>query len=1010
MNFKKITFTALLTAFLVLPTTLLAYTQIQTTSTDGHTSGASYFGGKETGIQQQYSGMRFKANATGTVDTVSVLLQEENSTHYSRDMVMEIVNTEDRVVLGTSSPISSDILLGTATTSPIAVPFTFPTPVNLVQGTLYDIVLTTPVGVDCTVFACYDLYTFVACDAGDELDGDLDTYVWTYTPEKRYINFSTAHPSDDLYMHFACHSDGWFIISGATTTPPCVTDCNSNVLFLPGIEGSRLYEPLVCNYHQQGVCQTEQLWEPQGDALALRLGHDVNGSSTNPGIYTHDIIDNAYVPLQGNIYKSFIEDMNAMQEKGTIREWEAIPYDWRLSPDQILSSGKVIYDGAGISYLKATSSPFIIQELHRLATSSKTGKVTIIAHSNGGLVTKRLTEILGTTTASQLIDKIIFVAVPQVGTPKAIGSILHGFDQGIGSFFIGGDKITETTARIIAKNMPIAYNLLPSANYFTYVDDSVVTFTDEPLVAPLRARYGDIIHSAERLHSFVTDTLREASSTDANLKYPSVGNESLLTNAEELHTDIDHWTPPSDVQLYEIAGWGKDTPGTIEYYQGKETFCTVPGDLYTCTDVPAVFYGVKTVLDGDGTVVVPSALWTATSTGVMKYWVNLKKYGESGLFSSTINRKHADILEVDPLRKFLQDIIKNKSLEDLSSYTYISTSTPINIATSTQLHFTLHSPLSLDLYDNLGNHTGISTTTGMLEENIPASDYETFGELKYITVPVSVSPKLILNGYASGSFTLDVKEMQGEIITASTTFSGIPSATTTRVTMDFTDGTIANAGALKVDEDGNGTTDFALTPKAGEVITLPAVPIDITPPEVQITFSTSTNAISIIGIDESGTTTISSTTTYPILKKNQKQYNGIATTTVTIKDQAGNTTQLQYTELLPSPAKRDTINLTTISYNGAVQNLGTTTLKYKWANNKTTGAYTMFASTFSTSTVVIESHYRPKKNVTLIMNTPIDIDDSDVDDDADVRLVKTKLSGFVVPIVTTSHGKITVNY
>jgi len=70
----------------------------------------------------------------------------------------------------------------------------------------------------------------------------------------------------------------------------------------------------------------------------------------------------------------------------------------------------------------------------------------------------------------------------------------------------------------------------------------------------------------------------------------------------------------------------------------------------------------------------------------------------------------------------------------------------------------------------------------------------------------------------------------------------------------------------------------------------------------------------------------------------------------------------------------------------------------------------MFASTFSTSTVVIESHYRPKKNVTLIMNTPIDIDDSDVDDDADVRLVKTKLSGFVVPILTTSHGKITVNY
>ena len=191
---------------------------------------------------------------------------------------------------------------------------------------------------------------------------------------------------------------------------------------------------------------------------------------------------------------------------------------------------------------------------------------------------------------------------------------------------------------------------------------------------------------------------------------------------------------------------------------------------------------------------------------------------------------------------------------------------------------------------------------------------------------------------------------------------------------------------------------------------LPPTSTDQTPPEAVITFSTSTNSISIAGTDDSGTTTLSSTTTYPTLKKNQKQYNGIATTTVTIKDVAGNTTILQYTELLPSPAKRDTINLTTISYNGTVQNLGTTTLKYKWANNKTTGAYTMFASTFSTSTVVIESHYRPKKNQTLIMSTPIDLDDGDTDDTVDTRPIKTKLSGFVVPLIQTQAGKILVKY
>ncbi len=87
-----------------------------------------------------------------------------------------------------------------------------------------------------------------------------------------------------------------------------------------------------------------------------------------------------------------------------------------------------------------------------------------------------------------------------------------------------------------------------------------------------------------------------------------------------------------------------------------------------------------------------------------------------------------------------------------------------------------------------------------------------------------------------------------------------------------------------------------------------------------------------------------------------------------------------------------------------------TTLKYKWANNKTTGAYTMFASTFSTSTVVIESHFRPKKNVTLIMNTPVDLDDGDTDDTVDTRPIKTKLQGFVIPSFITKRGAITVGY
>ena len=63
------------------------------------------------------------------------------------------------------------------------------------------------------------------------------------------------------------------------------------------------------------------------------------------------------------------------------------------------------------------------------------------------------------------------------------------------------------------------------------------------LLAPFRARYGDLIHSQDRLHTFIADPWRLASSTTEGLNYPSVGNEPLLTAAETLHTALDAWNP-----------------------------------------------------------------------------------------------------------------------------------------------------------------------------------------------------------------------------------------------------------------------------------------------------------------------------------------------------------------------------------------------------------------------------------------------------------------------------------
>jgi hypothetical protein len=277
-----------------------------------------------------------------------------------------------------------------------------------------------------------------------------------------------------------------------------------------------------------------------------------------------------------------------------------------------------------------------------------------------------------------------------------------------------------------------------------------------------------------------------------------------------------------------------------------------------------------------------------------------------------------------------------------------------------------------------------------------------FGETKYIFTDASTTANVVMNGYAPGAFTFNVDQYAGDTRTASTTFQNIPTNASTTVSLGV-QSDITTLSPMQIDKNGDGTIDVTLTPILNDIVTL-----DTTPPEIRITFATSTNALAFIGTDDMGTTTITATTTYPLLKKGQKNYNGIATTTITARDEAGNTTALIYTEKLPSPKQRDTIILHALSYNGATTTIASTTISYKWRikNN----AYKLFASHIQTTATSTESHYRPKKNITIVMTKPVDLDDGDSDDDADNRAVKTKLTGMVVPYARTYDGAIIISY
>lgn len=726
----------------------------------------------------------------------------------------------------------------------------------------------------------------------------------------------------------------------------------SNVAFLPGLEASRLYRAEVLS----GKTET-QVWEPTlafHDNSELLLYPD--GTPIRTNLYTKDPIDEV---LGFNIYESFIDSMNDMVLAGTIHAWKPLPYDWRFDVRDIVDHPIAL----------ATTSYSMTEEIQKLADSSDTGKVTLIAHSNGGLVAKVLASKLG-ADGSKLLDQMIFVASPQVGTPQAVGAILHGYDQGIPKDWLPL-LINSKEARDLAVNMPSAYGLLPSAQYFTSVHDPVISFDNNPLLAPWRAKYGITIESGAQLHNFLADQTRSPMPVTEETKDPMMGNPTLLSSAENLHnTILDNWTPPEGVTLTQIAGWGEDTLKSIVYYQGVKTTCVVPLVFFTCTSSPALEYSMKTVLDGDGTVPVPSALWTS---GAGRYWVDLQTYNETHF-----DRKHADILEVEDLRILIRNLMTNAVPIDDTNKDIILTTRP-STTPDKRLHFTLHSPLSLDLYDTLGNHTGISTTTGMLEENIPGSRYRTFGELKYISAPASTTLRLVMNGYATGSFTLDMEEVLGDTVTASTTFAGIPSATSTVATITLPQGNIASASSLVVDENGDGAIDLSIIPKQGGV-TLP----DFTSPEAVISFSTSTQDVTIYGTDLEGTTTAKTTAT-----------------STTITDKGGNTLVIPYIKYKEKPTKLKIV-FDTLIYNGVATTTPKTTLEYEWEVNKNGTFKELEQDVRIKNTRRVSAEYEAKKNETKITDR--------VKEDGEKSTVKITKQGIVSLSLSTRKGAVMVTY
>jgi parallel beta-helix repeat protein len=645
---------------------------------------------------------------------------------------------------------------------------------------------------------CEDADADTVCDAAYSFTGGQDTAAWV-------IN------------------DGWNIPLGPKV---------SNVLFLPGIEGSRLYEGNGC-----GKATEEKLWEPfesvwkavrgVGDKKVGDLSLDSTGASMCADIYAKegDVIE----AVNGNkIYASLVSEMNGLKSDGTINDWKPVAYDWRLSLDDLLSKGT--QRGEKIFYEEATSTPYIEQTLRALAASSKTKKVIIIAHSNGGLVTKALLNKLGGETAKSLVDKIILVGVPQSGAPADIGATLVGHDAGIYGKY-GVWVVSNAAARTLVQNSPMAYHLLPSEDYLksTAGDAAhpVIRFSGKAY-AKEAAAYGSTIANKSTLDDFLLAKEGDRKKPKpSDLNSAEILNPALIDYANSTHAVLDAWMPPPGVEVNQIAGWGVDTIQGIDFYTASTTITTFFNSKRR--------YKPIFIEDGDGTVPVPSALMVASSTEVKRYWVNLDKFNREQLSS----RRHKDIFEIPSLKEFIKNIITNSTS---TLPVYISSSQPPSAVENKKLIFFLHSSpasqasttseredspvrVTLQVKRPSGEITGIAEDDSITED-VLGSTYGEFGEVRYIIVPESGPYELMLRGQANsgwasggqgGTFALSIQESSGDIVTTTTTIADIPLTASTTASLTIS-GSIDTTSALTVDENGNGENIITITPKVGETV------------------------------------------------------------------------------------------------------------------------------------------------------------------------------------------------
>lgn len=398
--------------------------------------------------------------------------------------------------------------------------------------------------------------------------------------------------------------------------------CCSSVLFIPGLQGSRLYRGNIFSY---------KLWEPK-DELGIRDLTMKTGGISNSGIYPTGILDSIKlfnIISIVNIYKSFSTDMKDLVSRGIIGEYKEVPYDWRYAPEQVV----------------ATHS--IEETIKQMAKNSYSGKVSIVAHSYGGLITKELLKKLKDSHLDHLIDRVILIAVPETGTPSSLFAVLQGHNlQLLKGLFLSSSSMIN-----LVEHMPSVYRLFPGTKFakdilISFINKEGISTTkaiDKPVV--ISSIYNWFSQQVYSLKQKIASTIKINSDLDliSSPKMLKTGDSLLEESYRQVSSS---WDSLQDslrhtYHIWSLIGVGMPTLAHMNYtFSG----CGVFGCKKAKIDTEPIYS-----TEGDGTVLLDS-IDNRLGNRVLINLASLNKNNKT-------NIQHMDIMESKDVLSMINQIL-----------------------------------------------------------------------------------------------------------------------------------------------------------------------------------------------------------------------------------------------------------------------------------------------------------------------------------------------------------------